>query len=357
MEEELEKQIQADIEKYNSLRESGATMSEAFTEATKSEEQIINEKIEDIKDNLIERINDRNEDFDFEVKQFTTDEGYGFGGGVNDSAINEDLDKFIQEYKEATNELRDQLNVISNLDTLEDKQMFLDIYKEEGIEKAVEQFTETTNGKSFEEAADMEKVLFNNAVEAIENAGYDKSAEGNAIDVVQEVATAGYDIEDSKLTDLVNEKFGTDLSESDINSIKEVAGKEMNGEIESMDHSKDLNMNDIKEINSQEISVQGDHASIKEDTMAGVESERVVDRETALNEMDKAPGVDSDKVETKEESAQRDSLTAEDQKILDSFGKESATLNDAVEAFNSSPKNAETSESEGQKSSEVAKQK
>lgn len=64
-----------------------------------------------------------------------------------------------------------------------------------------------------------------------------------------------------------------------------------------------------QEINSQEISVQGDHASIKEDTMAGVESERVVDRETALNELDKAPGVDSGKVETQEESAQRDNLT------------------------------------------------
>lgn len=57
---------------------------------------------------------------------------------------------------------------------------------------------------------------------------------------------------------------------------------------------------------TQEINVEGDHATVKEDTMSGEQSERVVDRETGLNELDKAAGQDSDKVETREEHAQRD---------------------------------------------------
>lgn len=390
--EELENKIQADIEKYNSLRESGANMSEAFTEATKSEEQIVNEKLENIKENIYESIDDMRNNFSFEVEQFKADEGYGFGGGVNDSAIDNELDKFIEKYNSDIRDLENQVDSINKLENLEDKQMFLDIYKEEGIEKAVEQFkneeneekvvVETNNWTDdlyneefnvqdklssdydLNEAANELQNNFNNAVEAVENAGYDKSEEGQAIDVVKEVATAGYDIEDSKLSEMVNEKFGTELSELDINSIKEVVGKEMNGEIEAIDNSKDLSMNDIKEINgessSQEISVQGDHATVKEDTMAGEQTERVVDRETGLNEMDKAVGVDSDKVETKEESALRDGLSAEDQKILDSFDKseKEITLNDAMESFNSKPQNAELSqENEGQKNAESAKQK
>lgn len=112
---------------------------------------------------------------------------------------------------------------------------------------------------------------------------------------------------------------------------------------------------------TQEINVQGDHATVKEQTMAGEESERVVNRETGLNELDKAAGQDSDKVETKEEHAQRDDhLSAEDQKILDSFDKtdKEFTLNDAVESFNSKPENAEVSEErEGQRNSESSRQK
>ena len=226
---------------------------------------------------------------------------------------------------------------------------------QEKIENNVAEYSNDYSKRAFENEKD-----FNNAVEAVANSGYDKSAEGNAIDVVKEVATAGYDMESAILADKVNEKFATELSEMDIDRIKEVVGKEMNSEIEAIDNSKDLSMNDIKEINSQEISVQGDHASIKEDTMAGEQTERVVDRETGLNEMDKAVGVDSDKVETKEESALRDGLSTEDQKILDSFDKseKEITLNDAMESFNSKPQNAELSqENEGQKNAESAKQK
>ncbi|MEV9527022.1 hypothetical protein AB0W38_00325 [Aliarcobacter butzleri] len=61
-----------------------------------------------------------------------------------------------------------------------------------------------------------------------------------------------------------------------------------------------------KRESTQEINVEGDHATVKEQTMAGEESERVVDRETGLNEMDRAAGQDSDKVETREEHIERD---------------------------------------------------
>lgn len=84
---------------------------------------------------------------------------------------------------------------------------------------------------------------------------------------------------------------------------------EANRESFESDLTNGKTFEEAAELGKSEIAVEGDHASIKEDTMAGVESERVVDRETALNELDKAPGVDSGKVETQEESAQRDNLT------------------------------------------------
>lgn len=78
-----------------------------------------------------------------------------------------------------------------------------------------------------------------------------------------------------------------------------------NGETFEETHDNKVELEQGKS-DTQEINVEGDHATVKEDTMSGEQSERVVDRETGLNEMDRAVGQDSDKVETKEEHAQRD---------------------------------------------------
>jgi hypothetical protein len=107
-----------------------------------------------------------------------------------------------------------------------------------------------------------------------------------------------------------------------------------------------------------EVKVEGDHATVKETTMAGEESERVVNRDKGLDEMDKQAGNDSDKVETKEENAQRDQkLSAEEQKILDEFDKGEKTLADGIDAYNSKAENAEMSQAQGQHAAESSRQK
>ncbi len=78
-----------------------------------------------------------------------------------------------------------------------------------------------------------------------------------------------------------------------------------NGETFEETHDNRVELSEGKS-DTQEINVEGDHATVKEQTMAGEESERVIDRETGLNEMDRAAGQDSDKVETREEHIERD---------------------------------------------------
>lgn len=89
----------------------------------------------------------------------------------------------------------------------------------------------------------------------------------------------------------LTEAVAASLYEDNKEALQEIVN---NGETFEETHDNRVELEQGK----SEISVEGDHATIKEDTMSGEESERVVDRETGLNEMDRAAGVDSDKVET-----------------------------------------------------------
>lgn len=132
-----------------------------------------------------------------------------------------------------------------------------------------------------------------------------------------------------------------------------------NGKDETLDERvQSLNGNASQESSVKEVEVQGDHTTIKESTMAGEASERVVSRESGLDELDKTAGKDSDKVEIKEEHERRDGLSAAEEDILKTINADRhGSLNDAIDEYKSDSSNSEVSISQGQNNSESSKQK
>jgi len=143
----------------------------------------------------------------------------------------------------------------------------------------------------------------------------------------------------------------------------EAVAENQNSSSELLDKLANSDNESIREaaqatLESKEVEVQGDHATVKEQTMAGEESERVVNRDAGLDELDKTAGKDSDKFETKEENVSRDGLSNEEAKLLSSLeDKSEKTLADGIDAYNSNSKNGETSEKQGEHDSEAVKQK
>lgn len=239
------------------------------------------------------------------------------------------------------------------------KEAFSQMIEDQSIDrdKIFEAANNLQNTGELEKAG--EERLFNNAVEAVQNEGIDKSNEGLAIDTVKEFNTAyGNEASNERLAEMANDKFGTEFKAEDIQEIKNLDEKQMNGDVQ-IDRKEDLDMDKVKDLNSgKEIEVQGDHATIKEQTMAGEASERVVSREGGLDELDKTAGKDSDKVETREENEQRDGLSAKEAEILQSINEDrKGSLNDAIDEYKSDSSNREVSVSQGQNSSESTKQK
>ena len=177
---------------------------------------------------------------------------------------------------------------------------------------------------------------FDSATKGLEDS--DKALEAQAVDTIREVESSfgkTTESENEVLAELANSKFDTDFTKEDIEKIQNLVEQEFDNTV-NIDNSIELKIEDIDKVLDQvnnpendsivqvnedtlnnlrvekeqeiqsDIQMEGDHATIKEDTMSGEESERVVDRETALNEMDKAAGQDSDKVETIEEHEKRD---------------------------------------------------
>jgi len=201
-----------------------------------------------------------------------------------------------------------------------------------------DQQIDAVNDKFREQAADNKELVesFDNAIKNLEDS---KSLEAQAVDAIREVESSfgkTTESENEVLAELANSKFDTDFTKEDIEKIQNLVEHEFNNNV-NIDNSTELKIEDIdkvldqvnntendsivqvnedtlndlraekdQEIQQSDIQMEGDHATIKEDNMSGEESERVVDRETALNEMDKAAGQDSDKVETAEEHEKRD---------------------------------------------------
>lgn len=205
--------------------------------------------------------------------------------------------------------------------------------------------SDLTNGKTFEEAVASDT---NTPTDKLDNLA---------------------DSEDWKIREAVagNENTSTEtldkLSNDEDRDVRAAVAGNENTSTETLEKLSNDKNDDVREaasanLETKEVEIEGDHAKIKEQTMAGEESERVVNREAGLDELDKTAGKDSDKFETKEENAARDGLSSEEAKLLSSLeDKNEKTLADGIDAYNSNSKNSETSEKQGEHDSESVKQR
>jgi len=105
---------------------------------------------------------------------------------------------------------------------------------------------------------------FENCVETVDIM---KSQEGQAIDTVFEYETAHGNIDSEKLAEAVNEKFDVNFSVEDVEMIREVAQKEMSMDIE-VDFSKDMNLEDIKELLKDDLDKLLDNSHSQENSLS-----------------------------------------------------------------------------------------
>jgi len=136
------------------------------------------------------------------------------------------------------------------------------VYKNEDVSgnedwflKLEDEFNFTISWREFDEQVDsiidIENVTclhFQNCVDAVRNQASNKSNTALAIDTVREFETAGYDADDKTLARLTYDHFQTQLTVEDINSIRELTRKEMDMDIESIDNTKELTMEDVRKL-------------------------------------------------------------------------------------------------------------
>ncbi len=279
----------------------------------------INDNVAELKSELTEELGDLSE---INVGNIKSEQG---GFQAADHNLDEAIDKAERLIEDSAFSMEDSMasNVEDNLDLSESKEViqgqiedsveaFLDqdnynvetVLDEVLVDTSLEDLKETETLVSEEDLKEALSDAIENRLESEDHgfSGIEINEESDYTKEISEVIDT-VELEDNIKVSADLEDWASDKVESlNLDSVIE-AGVERESEID--------NKVELEQGNS-EISVEGDHATIKEDTMSGEESERVVDRETALNEMDKAAGVDSDKVETKEETAERDNLSVEE---------------------------------------------